>query len=52
MNERLRNILTGINPQGGGFDEFGNPIQSLIPGGGALAGAAQIGAGFLDKARS
>ena len=52
MNERLRNILTGINPQGGGFDEFGNPIQSLIPGGGALAGAAQIGAGFLDIARA
>tara|TARA_R100000654_G_scaffold28251_1_gene52781 strand:- start:10990 stop:12108 length:1119 start_codon:yes stop_codon:yes gene_type:complete len=47
---RLANILTGINPQGGGFDEFGNPIQSLIPGGGALAGAAQIGAGFLDIA--
>ena len=52
MNEILRNILTGINPQGGGFDEFGNPIQSLIPGGGALAGAAQIGAGFLDIARA
>ena len=52
MNQRLRNILTGINPEGGGFDEFGNPIQSLIPGGGALAGAAQIGAGFLDMARA
>ena len=52
MNQRLRNILTGINPEGGGFDEFGNPIQSLIPGGGALAGAAQIGAGFLDIARA
>ena len=52
MNDRLRNILTGINPTGGGFDEFGNPIQSLIPGGGALAGAAQIGAGFLDIARA
>ena len=52
MNQRLRNILTGINPEGGGFDEFGNPIQSLIPGGGALSGAAQIGAGFLDIARA
>jgi len=48
MNDRLRAILTGINPSGGGYDEFGNPIQSLIPGGGALSGAAQIGGGILD----
>ena len=52
MSDRLRTILTGINPAGGGFDEFGKPIQALIPGGGALAGAAQIGAGFLDIARA
>lgn len=48
MNERLRAILTGINPSGGGYDEYGTPIQSLIPGGGALSGAAQIGGGILD----
>jgi len=50
MSRKLSDILSGISASGGGFDEYGNPIQSLIPGGGALAGAAQIGAGFLDMA--
>jgi len=45
---RLSNILTGINPSGGGVDESGNPIQSLIPGGGVLSGIAQAIGGFAD----
>ena len=48
MSRKLSEILSGISASGGGFDEYGNPIQSLIPGGGALAGGAQVLGGALD----
>ena len=46
----LRQALTGIDIDGGGFDTFkDNPIASMIPGGGLLAGAAGVAGGLLDR---
>lgn len=41
-------FLTGIDSDGGGYDEFGNSISSMIPGGGALAGLGQVAGGIAD----
>jgi len=41
-------FLTGIDSDGGGYDELGNPISSMIPGGGALAGLGQVAGGIAD----
>lgn len=41
-------FLTGIDSDGGGYDEFKNPISSMIPGGGALAGLGQVAGGIAD----
>lgn len=41
-------FLTGIDSDGGGYDEFKNPISSMIPGGGALAGLGQVAGGVAD----
>ena len=41
-------FLTGIDSDGGGYDEFENPISSMIPGGGALAGLGQVAGGIAD----
>ena len=41
-------FLTGIDSDGGGYDEFKNPIASMIPGGGALAGLGQVAGGVAD----
>ena len=47
---RFRQALTGVDIDGGGFDKFeGNPIASMIPGGGLLAGAAGVAGGLLDR---
>ena len=46
----LRQALTGIDIDGGGFDTFkDNPIASMIPGGGLLASAAGVAGGLLDR---
>jgi len=41
-------FLTGIDSDGGGYDEFGSSISSMIPGGGALAGLGQVAGGVAD----
>ena len=47
---RFRQALTGGDIEGGGVDKFeGNPIASMIPGGGLLAGAAGVAGGLLDR---
>ena len=43
-----RKFLTGIDPAGGGKDQFGNAIPGLIPGGGALSGLGQVAGGIAD----
>lgn len=46
--EQLREFLTGIDPDALGTSFFGQGIAGLTPGGGALQGLAQIGAGVAD----
>ena len=47
---KLRQALTGIDIDGGGYDEFvDNPIASMIPGGGLLAAGAGVVGGILDR---
>jgi len=43
-------FLTGVDPAGGGRDQFGNDIPGLIPGGGALSGLGQVVGGIADIA--
>lgn len=44
------NPFTGIDTSGatGGFNEFGQGIASMIPGGGAIAGLGQVAGGIAD----
>ncbi len=47
---RFRQALTGIDIDGGGHDKFeGDPIASMIPGGGLLAAGAGVVGGILDR---
>ena len=43
-------FFTGVDPAGGGRDQFGNLIPGLIPGGGALSGLGQVVGGIADIA--
>jgi hypothetical protein len=51
-NFDYRAFFTGIDPSGGGKDEFGQNIPGMIPGGGALGGLAQVAGGIADIAGS
>lgn len=44
------NPWTGIDASGktGGYDQYGQGIAAMIPGGGAIAGIGQIGGGIAD----
>ena len=46
--EQLREFLTGVDPDALGTTFFGQGLAGLTPGGGALQGLAQIGAGVAD----
>jgi len=43
-------FFTGVDPAGGGRDQFGTAIPGLIPGGGALSGLGQVVGGIADIA--
>ena len=47
-NFDYRAFLTGVDPAGGGKDEYGQNIPGMIPGGGALGGLAQVAGGIAD----
>ncbi len=47
-NFDLQQFLSGVDPAGGGVDNFGNAISGLIPGGGALSGLGQVAGGIAD----
>lgn len=51
-NFDYRAFLTGVDPAGGGKDEYGQNIPGMIPGGGALGGLAQLAGGIADIAGS
>ena len=51
-NFDLQQFLTGVDPAGGGRDQFGTAIPGLIPGGGAISGLTQAIGGFADAARA
>jgi len=44
------NPFTGVDTSGrtGGYDQYGQGVAAMIPGGGAIAGIGQIGAGIAD----
>jgi hypothetical protein len=41
-------FLSGYSPTAGGTDILGNPVPGMIPGGGAIGGAAGIVGGVID----
>ena len=43
-----KKLLTGVDPSGGGLDEWEQPIPGMIPGGGALTGLAGVAGGIGD----
>ena len=47
-NFDLQQFLSGVDPAGGGVDNFGNAISGLIPGGGALSGLGQVAGCIAD----
>lgn len=51
-NFDYRAFLTGVDPAGGGKDEYRQNIPGMIPGGGALGGLAQLAGGIADIAGS
>ena len=44
----FKKAFSGIDPNAGGKDMFGNPVPGMVPGGGVLSGLGQVATGIFD----